>query len=357
MAIVAHLRLTRTARLAPWLPAMALLVATAANAGDARAEPRDARADAAARAKALVAEANRLLASVNVEEACNKLREAEALAPSAATLMHLASCEEALGRTATALAAYRRARAMSGRELRGAKARALQQRIQKLEAATPSLVVVASPEALGVKDLAVQACGASLEAGDLGAPLPKDPGPCEITAKAPGFKPWTKTITLAPRGGRTEVVVPALEAEAPAETAQAPATEAPPEPPVEATPEPPRESPGPDKERTVTGIALLGLGAGLAATGTYFGVAAMRSEKDADARCPRTTCDDPVALRANDRAITQGELATLTVSAGAVALVAGAFVLLTHPAPASKSASRGVYVVPGAGGGVLGGTF
>src|SRR5690242_2173120 len=115
MMIVGRLRF-HTARLF-------LVIAAFAVGGSAHAEPRGG--ETAARARALVSEAKQLLASAQVEEACRKLAEAEALAPSGATLMQLAACEEAAGRTATALATYRRARAMSGRELRGAKARAL----------------------------------------------------------------------------------------------------------------------------------------------------------------------------------------------------------------------------------------
>jgi hypothetical protein len=332
-------------------------MALSLHAGASRAEAPSPAGTTEARARTLYDEASELLAQARVEEACRKLAESEALDPDVKTLQRLATCEEAEGKLARALAAYRQLTLLAGRSLRGARERAVLARVQRLEASVPRLIVRLSPEALGTVDLEVRACGVVLREGELGLPIPEDPGTCEVSARGRGKTTWTKSLDLGARGGRTEIVVPALEAEAPAPAAP---TEALPAPPPAPPPEPPPPPPptGPATERRITGVALVGLGLALAGTGAYFGVAAMGSSHDADTRCPTTTCADPDGLRLNDRALTQASLANLSLGAGAVAFVTGIAVLLTQPSrPAAGRSATRVWLRPAPGALGLGGVF
>ncbi len=330
----------------------------ALSAGSALADQPPGAPTAEARAQTLYDEAGELLAQTRFEEACTKLAESEALAPRVKTLQRLATCEEAEGKIARALAAYRELTLLAGRSLRGAKKRAVLARVQRLEASIPRLVVRLSPEALAIKDLEVKACGVELREGELGLPVPEDPGACEVSARAPGKAAWTKSLELGSRGGSTEIVVPALEAEAPAPAALT-ETAPPPEPPPEPAPPPPPPPPptGPATERRVTGIVLVGLGAALAGSGAYFAYASMNSSKQANARCPSTTCSDPEGLSLRSDANTQMSLADLTLVAGGVALLAGVVVLATQPSRPTTSRAARIWLRPSPGGLAFGGVF
>ena len=338
-------------RLAPFA---SILLALASRPEPARAEA-PAGASTEARAKALYDEAGQLLAEARVEEACRKLSESEALEPSVKTLQRLATCEQAEGKLARALAAYRQLTVMAGRSLRGAQERAVLARVQRLEASVPRLVVRLSPEALATAGLEVRACGVVLREGEYGLPAPEDPGTCEVSARAPGKATWTKSLDLGARGARAEVVVPALEPEAPPPVAPEAAPPAPVAPPPEPPPPPPRPS-GIGTERRITGFALLGLGAALAGTGAYFGFAAKINAQDADTRCPTARCADPEGLRLNNLAIAQASLADLAIGMGAAAFVTGIAVLVVPPSRPASSRT-GTWLRPTPGGLALGGVF
>jgi len=171
----------------------------------------------------LLAEGKKLMGARKYAEACPKLEESQKLGPSPATLYELATCHEKQGKIATAwlefIDAEAEARKAGNKRLQAdAKARSAM-----LDLRVPRMTVKVAKNAR-VEGLEVQLDGAPLDPSSWGQPTPVDPGEHELTATAPGKKPWEKTVTIK-AGGRPTVTVPALAADgaAPAATS-APAT-------------------------------------------------------------------------------------------------------------------------------------
>jgi tetratricopeptide (TPR) repeat protein len=140
-------------------------------------------ADPAAFAEARFQEGVKLLAAGNAAEACPKLEESQRLAPSYGALFNLADCEERLGKTASAWAAFREAAAFakaSGQAEREAKA---EHRAAELDA---KLVRVAVVVPAAVPGLAVRRNGAVVDVAGWGVAVAVDPGPVTVEASVPG---------------------------------------------------------------------------------------------------------------------------------------------------------------------------
>ena len=136
------------------------------------------------------------------DDACHAFLESEKRRASTATELHLATCSEALGKTATAFGYYVHV-ATAGNDDEKAKAgerlKPLSERLTRLlvrAAPTPSLVVT---------------CGA-LEL-PLDSAIPIDPGACDLVAEAPGKVRWSKHLTI-PAGPATvtEQIPPLVDA-------------------------------------------------------------------------------------------------------------------------------------------------
>jgi hypothetical protein len=97
---------------------------------------------------------------------------------------HIATCEEKLGRLVTALGGYQLAFADAdsvGEDFKSEVERA----VTRLEASIPKLVI---NRGSGAEAAEIQLDGESLGASSVGVPVPLDPGPHAITAKAPDFE-------------------------------------------------------------------------------------------------------------------------------------------------------------------------
>jgi hypothetical protein len=106
---------------------------------------------------------------------------------------HIASCEEKLGRLVTALGGYQLAFADAdsvGEDFKAEVAAA----VSRLEAGIPKLVIQRST---GAEAAEIQLDGVALGASSVGVPVPLDPGPHSISAKAPGALPFSQTVTIA----------------------------------------------------------------------------------------------------------------------------------------------------------------
>jgi len=163
-------------------------------------------------AEALFQEARALLEKGDYAAGCPKFEQSLALNPSASTMLNIARCQEHDGRIAAAWESYHRALSLN-HETTGAErqkvlediatkgGRALEPRLPRLR-----IVISRSPEGL-----IVQRDGKPLLATVLGEALPADPGPHEIRASAPGYRPETRSVIL--EEGKTTVVELSLEAE------------------------------------------------------------------------------------------------------------------------------------------------
>jgi len=106
---------------------------------------------------------------------------------------HIASCEEKLGRLVTALGGYQLAFADAdgvGEDFKAEVATA----VTRLEASIPKLVIV---RGTGAEAAEIQLDGVALGASSVGVPVPLDPGPHSVSAKAPGALPFNQTVTIA----------------------------------------------------------------------------------------------------------------------------------------------------------------
>ena len=116
---------------------------------------------------------------------------------------HIATCEEKLGRLVTALGGYQLAFADAdsvGEDFKSEVERA----VTRLEASIPKLVI---NRGSGAEAAEIQLDGESLGASSVGVPVPLDPGPHAITAKAPDFESFNQTVTIAENEQKTVEVV------------------------------------------------------------------------------------------------------------------------------------------------------
>jgi hypothetical protein len=119
---------------------------------------------------------------------------------------HIAACEEKLGRLVTALGGYQLAFADAdsvGEDFKSEVDRA----VTRLQGAIPKLVIVRST---GAEAAEIQLDGEALGASSVGVPVPLDPGPHSVTAKAPGTLPFHETVTIAENEQKSVAVVLAL---------------------------------------------------------------------------------------------------------------------------------------------------
>lgn len=124
-----------------------IIVAAAAIAASA-APPSLAQVPAgnAAMAEALFREGQRLMFEKRYPEACPKLAESHRLDPAGGTLLTLAFCHEAEGRTATAWTEFREAEAVALREGRRDRQAAAREKADALEPRLSRLVIQPAPE-------------------------------------------------------------------------------------------------------------------------------------------------------------------------------------------------------------------
>ena len=105
---------------------------------------------------------------------------------------HIASCEEKLGRLVTALGGYQLAYADADSVGEDFKAE-VDAAVSRLQASIPKLMI---QRGAGAEAAEIQLDGVVLGASSVGVPVPLDPGPHAISAKAPGALPFNQTVTI-----------------------------------------------------------------------------------------------------------------------------------------------------------------
>ncbi len=282
-----------------------------------------------AEAEALFRDGRALIKAGKLADGCDKLAASERLETSVGTLLNLGDCNEKLGRTATAWAAFRKAEAQakraSGDDKRMLEAR---RRATKLEPQLANLEIeVPHP----VEGLVIKRNGEDLDRAMWGTAVPVDPGTYELVADAPGHESWRSTITIAAKD-RRDIIVPELAVSA--ESVQ---------PAVAIR----HHRTWTSTRKFALGLAFVGAGAA-AGGGIYFGVRAHDLQAKSDALCPTKQCNDPAALRLNDEAQSAATRSNIFLVAGG-AVVAVATVLWFVGAPDHE-----VMVSPSVGDGHVG---
>ena len=331
------------------LLAAALLLTAAAPAAPAAAQPpATPPGENAALAQTLFEEGRRLMEAKQYAEACPKFEESLRLRPGTGTLLNLALCNEAIGKSATAWAQFKEvlfAAKKDGNEAREAFAK---EHIDALEPKLSRVRVVAEPTG----GLTIRRDGQEIPAAALGTPIPVDPGKHTIEATAPGYSVWSTTIDVGAAGDQKTVTVPKL-APLP-EAKQGPREAAPPAAPEE----------GGGTQRTV-GFVVGGVGVASLGVGAIFGILAAGQASGAEddpALCPNKQCT-AAGREEIDAAGTKALISTLGVGVGLAAVGAGVALILTaggssRPEGAAAPSARVVPAVgPGGGGLQLVGAF
>ena len=124
---------------------------------------------------------------------------------------HIASCEEKLGRLVTALGGYQLAFADADGVGEDFKAE-VDAAVTRLEASIPKLVI---QRGSGAEAAEIQLDGVALGASSVGVPVPLDPGPHSVSAKAPGALPFSQTVTISENEQKSVEVVLSPEPQEP----------------------------------------------------------------------------------------------------------------------------------------------
>jgi hypothetical protein len=277
-----------------------------------------------AAAEALFIEGRNLAAQGKHVEACPKFEASQKLEPGIGTMLNLAQCYEATGRTASAWAQYREAiplaRAAGSREREDFAT----ERSKMLESRLSTLTIRATD---GVA-LSVRRDGVSVDPAELGTPIPVDPGRHEVEATATGKAPWSTTVEVKGEAASVSVDIPKLT--------EAPSGAPPPSAASTPTPDtaPPHSSIQKPLALGVAGVGLVGLG-----LGTYFGLSAGSKWDDAKAGCRDYPYDcSQQALDNRSSASSQATVSTVAFIAGGVAVAAGAVLWLTAGSGEGKTA-------------------
>lgn len=292
-------------------------------------------ADRAA-AEALFNQALKLMDAGNPQAACPKLEESQKMDPGVGTLLYLADCYRAVGRTASAWATFLQASYEAKDAGQADRQQIAEEQAQALEPLLSKVVLrVAAGDTPG---LVISNDGQELGRPLWGSEVPVDPGEHTFQAKAERKKPWSRLMVIPPGPAVTEVSVPVLE-DAPVEVVPAPAAE----PVLNSSAPAERSSPGDrgssaSTQKTWAWVSIAGGGAALLGGGV-FSALALADNGRADDFCRK---DDPNAC--GDQGVDLGksaekkaQLATVLSGAGGALAVTGVILLLTAPSESDSA--------------------
>ena len=246
---------------------------------------------------------------------------------------HIATCEEKLGRLVTALGGYQLAFADADKVGADFKTE-VEAAVRRLEASIPKLLI---ERGVGAEAAEIQLDGVALGATSIGVPVPLDPGPHSVSAKAPGYLPFSQTVSIGQNEAKTVNISLSPE-------------------PVEVLPPRGPSSAGSVEKPNAKLIPYVVGGAGLASligSGVFFGLR-QSAISDLEAQCGpnRAACPSSAASEYSNLKV-YNVAAQVTLGAGVLGVGAGVtlWLLQKHPAAAK---SRGVLVLPSAPSSVAG---
>lgn len=295
-----------------------------------------------AMAESLFNEALTLLANQKPAEACPKLEASQRLDPGVGTLLYLADCYQALGRTASAWATFREAAYMA-KDRKDEREKIAVDNARSLESKLSHLTVEVTPVP-GVV-LAIKQDGKAMSDALWNSAIPVDPGPHTVEASAPGKRPWSTSVNIAEGAQQERVVVPPLEDQAIEQTVLVPPTP----PPAE-----PASTFGGNTQETL-GWVLLGVGGAGIVTSGVLALLARGDDSDAEAECrpDNEQLCNPAGVELGQSAHTKATWAGVSAGVGLAALGAGVTLLLTAPPSGEHSRDLAVSARWNPGGGNL----
>jgi len=273
------------------------------------------------------------MAAGKLAEACPKFEASQQLDPGLGTMLNLAECYEKTGRTASAWAEYREAIPLA----RAAGSKARQDLATERAAALQERLSTLTIRAMSGDDtdphLEIRRDGVALQPGELGSPIPVDPGEHTIEAIAPGKQGWSQKVQVAGDAAKVSVDVPTLASANGAENPAPTAAPAAPGASLQSAPSaPPADHPASGNAQRTTGLVVGGAGIVGVGLGAFFGLKASSTWSDAKSKCS----DFPWGCGTEghdlqDSATSQARLSTILFTAGGVLLATGAVLYLTAP--------------------------
>jgi hypothetical protein len=285
-----------------------------------------ARADDKAAAEAAFVKGKRLMKEGKTAEACDAFALSQKLDPQWGTQYNLALCYEQQGKLASAWALLRE---VAQRDSSAARKQDSARRADAIEPRLTKLLIVTSSRTPG---LVVTRDGRDVTSL-IGFEDPIDPGRYRLVASAPGYREHVVEVEVtAERGAVVTVELPPLEAES---SGDGPPPDLPDEP--EARPDPDDVDPtSPGRGRRLAGIGVAGAGAVAAGIGLVFGARARSTWNQVTELCGADlACSNQAdyerarGLVADTRAA--GNLSTILVGAGVVAIAGGVILWVTAP--------------------------
>jgi hypothetical protein len=302
-------------------------------------------------------------------KACGLLERSQHIEPAIGTLLYLGECYEKSGRIASAWATFREAADVASAAKENQRARTGRERAQRLEPLLSRLTIQVAPETQQISGLTVDRKDKQVQAALFNVPVPTDPGEYTITASAPGYEPWSGTVTVPERAGRVAINVPPLK-----KTSGESASTAPPATPTTTVPQ--TGQPGDDTARanafnasTAPGVEsrsssqrTMGLVLGAAGVvgvgvGSFFGLKSFSKESDAEKECPRASACTSTGLSLTEDARNAATGSTIAFGLGLAALAGGAVLYFTAPSASAAAQTTSLHARVGPGSIVLGGTF
>jgi hypothetical protein len=273
------------------------VVATPVVAG---AQARDAAA-----AEALFRRGREAMEAKRYEDALPLLIESQRLDPAAGTLMNLATCEEKLGRVASAWQHWKEA--IDGLAPGDDRMPLARSRVTALEGKLPRLAIsLASGREQGAR---VFRDDIELGPATQGMPLPVDPGPHTVTVKMPGHLPEQNEVRLG-EGEQKQVVVRPGAPDASASSG----------------------SDSPVRWPRTLGWVMAGAGVAGLGTAAVTGVMLLDYKSTIEADCPNKACVTQEGFDAASSARTLSTVNTAAWIAGGVGLGLGAYLLVSTSA-------------------------
>jgi hypothetical protein len=316
--------------------ALSVIVALGLVMAPARARAQDPAADTSAealkRAREQFGQALALQTAGDWAGALALLKDVAAVKSTPQVRFNMALCEEKLGKLVAALGDYELAASDARAEKADQVAEEVEGRLESLRQRIPKLTV---KRGSGAEAAIVAVDGVSVGDQVIGTPMPTDPGPHTVEGKAPGFKPFRKSVRLAEQQSETVEIV--LEPEPP---------------PMVAGGGGGTVRPGPGRS-PVYGYVIGGIGiASLGASGVFFGLRAGKIS-DLDKVCPDRQCPSHAQQDDIDAGKRYTTFANVTLAVG-VAAVAGGLVLVLTSGPSNEAS---VALAPSPGGAQLLGKF
>ncbi len=311
-----------------WLPALVL-------ASSALLIPAIGYTNDVATAEALFREGRDLMDRGDFEKACDKFAASQRLDPSSGTLINLASCHAAQGKTASAWAEFVQASNMARAQGNASRADEAGKRASDLEKSLAYLTITVPP-AVKVPGLQVKRDTSTITEESYGSKLPTDPGNYIIAASAPGYISSATKVSIKAGESQSVTLQPLVkEPPKPIQSSSVALSAMPPAPP----PEPPSYA----GVYTSYGFGVAGL-----LIGGILGGVTLSTYSNAKNECPTLTGCSSDAIQKHNTAVQLAWGSDIGFGVGIAGAVVGTILLLTTPS-GSPPAQQGFMLTPNMG--------